>query len=200
MEVLMVGAEAKLYRSNYLGKEVLVKDRVAKSYRNKKLDEKIRRQRTKEECLLLHRAKELGVRTPIIYKIDKSGTSIVMELVRGKRVKDVLNEKNLEICKRIGEAIGRMHNADLIHGDLTTSNILLHNNNLVFIDFGLGYNSSKVENKAVDLLVFKKTFMATHFSLSKGWELILKGYLKENSHGKTVIKQIEAVEGRVRYH
>ncbi len=201
MMLIGKGAEAELYQSSYLGKKVLIKDRIPKKYRNKWLDEKIRKERTNEECLLLHKAKRAGVRTPVIYKIDKTGTAIIMEFVEGDRIKDLLNKKNYaEICERIGEAIGKMHLSNLIHGDLTTSNILLHKNNLVFVDFGLGFNSNKEEDKAVDLLVFKKTFMATHFKLERGWGLIIKGYLKENKLGKGVVKQIEKVEGRVRYH
>lgn len=201
MLLIRRGAEAELYKSEYLGKPVLIKDRIAKKYRNKELDEKIRRERTREESLLVHKAKEIGVRTPVIYKIDKIGTSIIMEFVEGRRIKDLLNKKNYaKICERIGKAVGRMHLHNLIHGDLTTSNILLHKNNLVFVDFGLGGNSNKQEDKAVDLLVFKKTFMATHFQLKRGWELIIKGYLKENPKGKPVIGHIRNVEARVRYH
>ena len=114
-----------------------------------------------------------------------------------------------------------MHEGNLIHGDLTTSNILvkggkgLHGKQehcaakgsnhsggqrLCFIDFGLARQSSKAEDKAVDLLVFRKTFEATHVELMpEGWNLILEGYL-ENKGQKQVLAHMEKVEKRARYH
>ena len=112
-----------------------------------------------------------------------------------------MEKKNLEICREIGKAIARMHEADLIHGDLTTSNILLEGGKLYFIDFGLGFYSKKIEDKAVDLLVFKKTYEATHCNLPEGWGMILEGYLKEyGAAGKAIAGQIEKIEQRARYH
>jgi Kae1-associated kinase Bud32 len=200
MELLKRGAEAELYKTEYLKDIVLLKKRLPKEYRHKLLDEKIRKERIRQECYLLHYAKELGVRTPVIFKVDEKESSIYMEYIRGKRLKDILSEKNLSLCEEAGKAIGRMHSKDLVHGDLTTSNILIHNNGLVFIDFGLGKQSGKTEDKAVDLLVFKKTYLATHYSLKKGWELIIKGYEKANKQGKEIVKHIEAIETRARYH
>jgi Kae1-associated kinase Bud32 len=200
MELIKQGAEAKLYKARYLGTDVLIKDRIPKTYRNAKLDEKIRALRTRDECTLLHRAKQLGVRTPVIYKVDKGGKRIFMEFVEGKRLKDVLDRENLRLCRAVGEAIGKLHRADLIHGDLTTSNIVLKGDTLIFVDFGLGFNSAKAEDKAVDLLVFKKTFAATHFALPRGWEMIIEGYLQEYPQGKSIVERIAVVEARVRYH
>ncbi len=199
-ELIARGAEAELYLSSYLGRKTLIKNRVRKKYRDPVLDERIRKERTRIECLMLHKAKEIGVRVPVIYKIDEAGKAIWMEFIEGEKVKDILNEGNISLCKRIGEMVGQMHSADLIHGDLTTSNVLLHNGELVFIDFGLASNSRKTEAKAVDLLVFKKTFDATHFKLKKGWKSVLTGYLGANSEGKGVIEKISAVESRARYH
>ena len=93
-----------------------------------------------------------------------------------------------------------MHEANLVHGDLTTSNILVEEKELSFIDFGLGKTSAKLEDKAVDLLVFRKTFEATHVELMpKGWDLIIEGYLS-NGGKKQVLEQMKKVEERVRYH
>jgi Kae1-associated kinase Bud32 len=124
-----------------------------------------------------------------------------MELVEGKRLKDALCKKNYKaFCKSIGSAVAQMHLAGIIHGDLTTSNILLNNRKaLVFVDFGLGFFSQKLEDKAVDLLVFKKTFEATHCRLSSGWKAIIESYCLNSHEGKAVVGQIASVEARGRY-
>lgn len=194
------GAEANLYKSEYLGKEALIKERIPKNYRNAELDSGIRKKRAREEAQLLHNAKALGVRTPLIYKIERESGTIIMEFVSGKRMKDALNEKNLNLCKLLGNKIGILHANGIVHGDLTTSNIIIHNGAPVFIDFGLGFYSRKIEDFAVDLLNFKKTYNATHFNLPKGWRLILRGYAEESgARARQVIKQIAEIEARARY-
>ena len=58
-----------------------------------------------------------------------------------------------------------MHAIDVIHGDLTTSNMLLRSTSppsIVLIDFGLSYVSSLVEDKAVDLYVLERALASTH--------------------------------------
>src|SRR3989344_3583509 len=164
MELLKQGAEAKLFKSTYLGRESVVKVREKKKYREAVLDERILKERIRTECGLLSRAKN-----------------------------------SLELCKEAGKIIGKMHSQNLIHGDLTTSNILLHNKVLVFLDFGLGGVSSKIEDKAVDVLVFKKTFMATHYKLEKGWSTVEKAYSKAFSQGSKVLEHLKEVEARARY-
>ena len=194
------GAEANLYKSEYLGKDALIKERIPKSYRNAELDSEIRKKRTKEEAQLLHNAKMLGVRTPLIYEIEREGSAIIMEFIEGKRMKDALNGKNLNLCKLLGNKIGILHANGIVHGDLTTSNIIIHNGAPTFIDFGLGFYSRKIEDFAVDLLNFKKTYNATHFNLPGGWELLLRGYMKESgARAKQVIKQVAEIEARARY-
>jgi len=200
MEMIRQGAEAKLFKTKFEGKPALLKSRVPKRYRNKALDDLLRGRRTTGEANILQKARSLGIKTPTVYSVDKKRKEIVMEFVDGSRLKDALEKKNLVLCKRVGETIALMHENKLIHGDLTTSNILVKDKDLYFIDFGLGKTSAKAEDKAVDLLVFKKTFEATHVEfMPKGWELILEGYLA-NGRKKEVLKQMEKVEQRVRYH
>lgn len=209
MKLIAKGAEAELWRTDYLGRDALVKRRVPKKYRNPVLDARIRKLRTKEECLLLHRAKECGVRTPLIYSVDRAGTEIVMEFVEGEKLRDVMRKKNKNkknifgFCRTVGENVARLHKGGLVHGDLTTSNIIVspHGSGLVFVDFGLGFMSSRVEDFAVDLLVFKKTFSATHWELMpNGWEAIMHGYSRGNPKGKEIEGKVGEIEGRVRYH
>ena len=200
MKLLRQGAEAKLFLGKFKGEKALFKERVPKPYRGEALDEAIRKQRTKAEAKLLGEARSVGVETPKVFDVNDARKSIAMEFVEGKRLKDELNGKNLGLCSEVGRLVAKLHKNNLIHGDLTTSNILVRGKGLVFIDFGLGFRSKRAEDKAVDLLVFKKTFNATHSALGNGWELIEKGYLAENPEGKDVLARLAEVEARVRYH
>jgi len=200
MQLIRQGAEAKLFKTEFEGKPALLKQRVPKAYRCAQLDERLRKERTSIESSLLRAARQLGISTPLVFSVEKGKSEILMQFIDGPRIKDVLSKKNLKICRQIGSAIALMHESNLIHGDLTTSNILLDGKKLFFIDFGLGYRSNKLEDKAVDLLVFKKTFEATHCRLMpKGWEMIIRGYLKAGG-SDGIVKQMQKVEQRVRYH
>ncbi len=126
-----------------------------------------------------------------------------MPFIDGKRISDYLDKfplkKQKNVCKLIGESTAKLHDADIIHGDLTTSNMILKNNKLYFIDFGLGFISHKFEDKAVDLHLLKQALEAKHF---KNWEIlfreVLRGYSKSKSH-KTVLERLKSVEKRGRY-
>jgi len=198
MKLIKRGAEANLYVTNFLGKKAILKRRICKPYRIKELDERIIKERISLELTLLHKAKQAGVITPAIYATF--GNDIIMEFVRGELLKEYLHKvsrrKALRLCFLFGENIARLHNASIIHGDLTTSNIIVDRNNLVFIDFGLGFISSKDEDKATDLLVLKKIFLATHSRISEGWDKILEGYAAVAKNLKAKIAQIEK---RARY-
>ena len=200
MELIRRGAEAELYKTEFEGQAALMKKRVSKSYRNKEIDETIRSRRTRSEAKLLRKVRSVGVVTPKVFEVNSDDFYIMMEFIPAPRLKDSIGKKDVEVrCTHVGKNIAIMHENSIIHGDLTTSNILLHNKELVFIDYGLGFLSKKIEDKAVDLLVFKKTFEATHSDMLVGWEFIIEGYLKANGE-KEVIDRIEVIEKRGRYH
>jgi TP53 regulating kinase-like protein len=70
-----------------------------------------------------------------------------------------MSDQVRDVAVQIGEAIAIMHDNRLIHGDLTTSNLMLlppkkdEKLKLAVIDFGLGSFDHKEETKAVDLYV-----------------------------------------------
>jgi TP53 regulating kinase-like protein len=196
-EVLMQGAEAKIKLSN----DFIIKDRIKKSYRIRELDEKIRKSRTKKEAKLLEKTSQIinapkPFFTPDFYQIK-------MPYIKGQKLSDSLDsfslEKQKEICKKIGEEIAKLHEADIIHGDLTTSNMILKDDLIFFIDFGLGFISQKIEDKAVDLHLLKQALEARHF---KNWEVlfneVLKGY-EDYEESKKILERFKAVEKRGRY-
>ena len=196
-KIIAKGAEAQII----LEKNILIKRRLKKSYRLPQLDEKIRKQRTARESRILEKASKL-IPIPKIINVNEETKEISMEFIDGKKLSEELNSLDYaKISNEIGKQIAILHNNDIIHGDLTTSNMILQEktNKLYFIDFGLGYISHKIEDKAVDLHLIKEALEAKHFSISKScFNEILKGYKVSKDHAK-VIERLRKVESRGRY-
>jgi len=201
------GAEASLFLEEWHGLKVILKKRLSKKYRVPELDRTIQIQRTKHEPHVIHRAKEAGVPTPVIYMVDLAEATIVMEYVEGKQVKNVLNElpteKRIKLCRYIGELIGKLHGSGIIHGDLTTSNMILTpTGKMVFIDFGLSEQTMEVEAKGVDLHLLKRALHSTHYlHADECFEAIMEGYEKTvgEKEAKLVLEKILEIEKRGRY-
>jgi N6-L-threonylcarbamoyladenine synthase/protein kinase Bud32 len=202
------GAEANIYHGYWMDEKVLKKKRIQKNYRIEEIDSYLRKIRTKGEAKLLSEAKSCGVKTPVIYDIDKNENAIIMEMIKGTPLKmifkDLKKSKNVNVsienlCEKIGNNIAKLHNCKIIHGDLTSSNMILKNDDIFFIDFGLGKISGLVEDKGVDLLVFKKAISGIHYNISnKCFKSVLKGYQDAYDYEDVVAKLIE-IEGRGRY-
>lgn len=198
-KIISQGAEAIIYKE----RDYIIKSRVPKSYRLKILDDKIRKQRTKAEKKLLEKASKI-INTPKPMH-DSNIYQISMPFIYGEKLSENLDkfhlEKQKEICRKIGESIAKLHHAEIIHGDLTTSNIILVEDKIFLIDFGLGFISQKPEDKAIDLHLLKQALEAKHFM---HWEILFKeitnGYLLINSeNAKKVLERLKAVEKRGRY-
>lgn len=204
MQIIYQGAEAILYLGNYDNQKVLVKERIKKNYRLDEIDTKIRKLRLRKEVKLLTEARKNGVPTPKIFEIDEMSNKITMEYVEGIRVKDLLNsadEKAItKACLHIGRLIGKLHSAGIVHGDLTTSNMILKGDEIYFIDFGLGEFSKKIEDQGVDINLLKEALQSAHFKILKTcWDNILKGYRQEYKNAEQVIKKVDEIENRARY-
>jgi len=187
------GAEAEILEAKFRGEKAIEKHRLSKGYRCRELDEKIRSERTKSEAGLLHKAKKSGIRTPLILAVDAEKKSIFEEFIRGKNAKESI-KGNAKLAGEIGKKIAVLHSNSIIHGDLTTDNILVDDGTVVFIDFGLGFYSHKDEDKAVDLINLKKTLLAGDASLKKEWKQVMKAY-----NSKKMERKIKEVEKRARY-
>ncbi len=200
------GAEACLYKSEWYGFEVIIKERIKKSYRHPTLDYKLRAYRTVLEARMMNEARAVGVPTPIVYDVDLEKTRIIYEYIDGVKVKNILEQlteiERRKLNRRIGLLIGLLHKNGLIHGDLTTSNMLLKSSgNIYFIDFGLCEHSTDVESKGVDLHLMKRALESTHFRIaSKSFREILEGYRETaGESAEEVIKRIALIEKRGRY-
>jgi TP53 regulating kinase-like protein len=201
------GAEASLYIADWHEKRVVIKARLPKKYRPAELDEKIRGYRTLHEPQLMHEAKKAGVPTPTIFLVDVKNAAITMEFVEGKQVKQLLGsiskKERQELCFKIGELIGKMHKHGLIHGDLTTSNMILGVEGKIFlVDFGLGEKNAELEAKGVDLHLMKRALQSTHYQFAEEcFKSVMRGYsavLGAKEAGK-VLEKIVEIERRGRY-
>jgi len=273
IKLIQQGAEAKIFLDEK--NNIIIKDRVSKSYRLPVLDNKLTKQRTKAETKLLGKAsKIINAPNPLL---SKEINIIKMPFIHGEKLSTFLNDfplkKQKQIMVKIGESIVKLHKEDIIHGDLTTSNMILveeENNNkdiincnskniegdcvysngnnidddrrentkankkdrytlinsknisrhevstnvlssgggvgkfpefkVFFIDFGLGYISKKIEDKAVDIHLLRQALEAKHFQHWKAlFEEFCKSYSKGNSESKQIFERIIAVERRGRY-
>lgn len=206
LTLIAKGAEADLLLDeDWNGVKALVKKRGKKKYRHPELDAEIRRSRTIREASVIHRAKEAGVPTPLIFQVDVDGAAIVMEYVKGRKVRDIVSElgegKRVALFRTIGESAGRLHGAGIIHGDLTTSNIIESSGRVVFIDFGLAEVSTETEKRGVDLNLMYRMLTSTHFTHAQElFSAFREGYLTTmGDEGEEALSRMEEVSRRGRY-
>jgi TP53 regulating kinase-like protein len=196
-----------LYREEWYGLQVVRKHRLPKTYRVPQLDSEITRSRTVREARLMHAAAVGGVPTPSIYFVDSDRSTIIMEFIEGIMLKDVVDslekERRASIFWRIGQQIALLHQHDIVHGDLTTSNMILTPSGKVFfIDFGLGDFSSSIEDKGVDVHLMHRALESAHFKYSgECFDAVVNGYRAalgdEQSGG--VLSRVKEIEMRGRY-
>jgi len=199
LKLIAKGAEANLY----LEDKKLIKHRIKKGYRIKELDIKLRKSRTKREGKLLENSRRVGISVPRVYKIDLKEKKIVMEFIDGKLIKDLipsLNDDDIgRIAEKLGRTIAKLHSFNIIHNDLTTSNMILKNNELFLIDFGLSLTSKRIEDKAMDLVVLKKSLSAAHIDkFDLIWNSLWEGY-RDSKEYEGILERIATIEKRARY-
>jgi Kae1-associated kinase Bud32 len=202
IKVIARGAEAIIEQK---GSEI-IKKRVKKGYRIPEIDERLRKLRTRQEARLLEKAFQV-THVPQVIKVDERQKEVVIQFIKGQKLAEHLNSYPLEkqkiICKKIGEEVAKFHDIDIIHGDLTTSNMILskecQEDAIYFIDFGLGFKSSRQEDKAVDIHLLKQALEAKHY---QHHEILFKEFLqgyKSSRNCESVLKQLKKVEARGRY-
>ncbi|XP_048878372.1 EKC/KEOPS complex subunit TP53RK isoform X1 [Brienomyrus brachyistius] len=214
LTLLKQGAEARVYRGQFLGKAVILKERFPKSYRHPALDEKLTHRRSVQEVRSILRCRKAGILTPVVYFVDYVSHCIFLEEIVGSvTVRDHINSTQLSeagseclklLAEKMGQILAKMHDEDVIHGDLTTSNMLLRKGSedrepeLWLIDFGLSYISSLPEDKGVDLYVLEKAFLSTHPNTETLFQILLKSYVASSKKSSTVISKLDEVRLRGR--
>ncbi len=180
-------AEVRIYEN------VVEKIRRPKRYRHPKLDEILRRSRTRTEAKLIALARKNGVPTPII--LDVEGDKIVMERIRGEPVKNVMN---VEISRTIGSLVAKLHRAGIVHGDVTPMNMIYSDGKIYFIDFGLSFVEDRIEPKGVDVHVYFESLKAGFENWKELKDAFVEGY-KEYSKADDVLQRAREIELRGRY-
>ena len=202
MKLIRRGAEGDIFFTTWNGQEAILKSRKKKDYRNSSLDNRLRKQRTIRESQIMSEVKEFGIHAPLIHFVDIINCDIIMQKIDGVLVRDLPNSKLVNACKKIGRLVGTMHKNGITHGDLTTSNFIISKGNIFIIDFGLASRTSKFDDHAVDLRLFKEILNSAHAEIfEKAWSNFLSGY--KTSVGKErfakVTSQVMVIESRGRY-
>jgi TP53 regulating kinase-like protein len=209
-KIIHKGAEASLIHGFWFGKEVIFKHRYPKLYRIEPIDKQLRVARTLNEARALVKVKSYGLNVPQVFEIDINTSTIIMKFIEGRKLKDLLfvldDKKKSKYFYAIGEFIAILHQNGHVHGDITTSNIIITPNEDVFlIDFGLHEYSDSVEDKSVDLHLLKRVLISSHGAdFEKCFKAFKKGYLSNyelngSNEGKYIMQNIKSIESRGRY-
>lgn len=208
MKLLYRGAEADVFRGEWCGRPAVYKMRKPLTYRHPELDKLIRSQRTVHEAQMIHQSKLAGVSAPHLYYLSPPEALLTMEYLEGKRLKTLLLEDGLTRgrVEALGEGFGRsiaaLHAAGIMHGDLTTSNVIVDGDRMSLIDFGLAIHSLRLEDQAVDLRLIKETLTGAHNSVSKPFmQSLLSGYASVlgRARAEAATKKLAEIERRGRY-
>ena len=182
------GAEADLSLATIGPWRVVIKRRVRKEYRTPSLDEQIRHDRTISEASRIHEAKTAGAKVPSIVGLDVENNAIVMTHLDGTVARERLDDMSIndarKLLRSIGEQIGLLHTAGIVHGDLTTSNVIVSPSGEPFIvDFGMSRRSTEPEDRGVDLHLLQRSIVASHNKDSSSMmNSMIRGY--EQTAGK----------------
>ncbi|KAL7642621.1 UNVERIFIED_CONTAM: hypothetical protein RMT77_007185 [Armadillidium vulgare] len=204
------GAEGRVFNAKYLGKNVIIKHRFKKTYRHPDLDDYITKERIKAEVKSLVRCRMVGINVPALYDVNLHASELVMEnLDDAIQARKFIYERKadksevLGIGKEIGAVLAKLHSNDIVHGDLTTSNILIRPSSekpiVYLIDFGLSYVSDKIEDKAVDLYVLERAVLSTHPDSDGFLEVLWEAYREKGGKKlNSVLLKLDEVRTRGR--
>jgi TP53 regulating kinase-like protein len=248
LHLLSQGAEARVFSTTFLGKPCVVKQRFRKKYRHPVLDQKLTRSRLFAECRSLMKARILGVQAPTVLFVDKRSSSIFMERVEGKSLKEVLKSiaaeeheegeqkkeeekttpprnataedataapsssspplsssarrRAVKYGREIGLIVSKLHDGNITHGDLTTSNFLVHaqTDSIYVIDFGLSKTQIVGEEDiGVDLYVLERSLVSAHSREgARVWQECLRTWKETCGKSKEAFKKYEEVRARGR--
>ncbi|KAK9811170.1 hypothetical protein WJX73_007976 [Symbiochloris irregularis] len=204
-QLLSQGAEARVWSGEFLGRPVILKQRFKKKYRHPVLDKHLNHSRLKQEVRSLLKARKLGIPTPVLYDVELEASTIYMERIAGCSVKELLKKgmspaDRHSLGRKIGQLLATMHDGSLVHGDLTTSNMLVRSDSqdLVMIDFGLSSISGLAEDKAVDLYVLERAFNSAHATSVDMYDAVLEAYKQHSRQWCPTLNKLADVRMRGR--
>jgi Kae1-associated kinase Bud32 len=191
------GAEAQIYSVNFLGLQSILKRRAEKNYRIKEIDQNLRMYRTKNEARITGLVSSFGINSPSILLVDKY--DIVMSKIDGETLNNSINERKKINSRKIFSVLGNyaaiMHNNNIAHGDFTPANIILdRKGSLHIIDFGLSDITNSIEDKALDLLLMKRSIS------TQDYKHFIENYRIICKESKLIMQRLAAIEKRGRYN
>ena len=224
------GAEGRVYKTTYLtpSQPCALKYRPPKPWRHPTLDQRLTRHRILSEARILAKCRRDGLRVPAVYAVDEAAGWLMLEWIDGEPVRRSINarlgrrtegiEADAELAalmRKLGAAVGQMHATGIVHGDLTTSNIMLRpwpaqaanghsdegaslEGDIVIIDLGLASGSVSDEDRAVDLYVLERAFGSTHPRAECLFGEVLDAYGQSFKQAPIVLKKLEDVRMRGR--
>jgi len=203
--LIYTGAEAEIYIQEWFGELAIRKQRIPKSYRVSLLDDNIRHLRTSHEATMLREVRKLGVAVPTVQHIDQESTSLIMDYISGRTLKEELHivskSERRTRCRALGELLAVMHLGGVVHGDVTLSNVISQNGKLFMIDFGLGNFSKEDEAMGIDLLLLKRSIRSTHYMFhTELFRSFVEGYRDVRGRkSDEILEKMREVERRGRY-
>lgn len=186
------GAEAEVRETVFNGRPALRKTRLQKKYRIRQLDAMLRARRTRREAKALRIARENGVPCPELFLEDNRKNELVIEKLEG-----ILSSRKKLSCaeaRQAGEILARLHNAGIIHGDFSTSNLMNVGGRVFVIDFGLSEFSRELEQRADDAIGFEKSVEGP-----EPLRCFRKGYAGLALDSKNVFARMRQILSRARY-
>ncbi|MCF2137154.1 MAG: Kae1-associated kinase Bud32 [Candidatus Thorarchaeota archaeon] len=206
-ELWALGAESQILRTTMWGRPVIIKSRVPKPYLLADIDALLRKQRTARECKMLTYARGLGIPTPAVYSVDRSNNAIIMDFIEGRQLKEIAQNAEpsslRDLCIGFGKMIGLLHKVHVVHGDPTTSNVIVDTRGkLWLVDFGLAEWNATVEMMGVDLHLVQRALETTHWERQELMlEAVLEGYSATmGAEANDVLSRMDAIRERGRYH
>ena len=205
--IIKVAAESVVSRTRRFGVVVALKERRPKRYRHPSIDSRLTNERIVQESRLIPVARRAGVRVPAVLDVDLARSSLVIEFVPGPTAKEIIERakgpgaglKRSRLCREIGRMAGRLHAAGIVHGDLTTSNVIVSSHGPVMIDFGLARRADDDESRGADLILLEHAFRGLHPEQERLLADVWEGYRGSFPGSAGALRQADMIRGRRRY-
>ncbi|BAB60441.1 O-sialoglycoprotein endopeptidase [Thermoplasma volcanium GSS1] len=191
------GAESRIVNTDFYGRSAVKKIRIAKGYRLKELDERIRGERMKNEFTVIRRMRDAGICVPIVYDYDPFEKTLTLSQIQGELLRDVIRARP-NVMGNVGHDVAVMHKNKISHGDLTVNNIIV-SDRICFIDASMGKVNAELEDLAVDVYTLEDSIN----SLSENGKTLMKefkmSYRANFPQANDVLNIVEDIRRRHRY-
>ncbi len=204
-ELLSRNAESDIYLSRYLGRDVIVKKRVRKPYRDPALDTRLRILRTYREANILYQSYKNGIPVPRLYFANLKSTAIVYSFIHGTTLSSYLlknpPDNSIPYLREMGRVVGQLHSIEIVHGDPHPANFIISEDRLFVIDFGLAFISSSIKDQVYDLdVVYRSLYSLIPRYADRYFDAFLNGYRDSYYNSDEAIKLHSKVARMGRYH